>query len=149
MNGLRLIDATKTRLSCPFRDVREKLKTAGMRPTRQRIALGWMLFGRGDRHLTAEMLHEESQKAKMPISLATIYNTLHQFTQAGLLREVAIDGARSYFDTNISDHHHFLIEGEETVLDIAPLKLGAMPKIPEGYEISRVDVVVRLKKMRD
>ncbi len=83
-----------------------------MRPTRQRMALGWILFGKGDRHLTAEMLYEEATHAKVPVSLATVYNTLHQFTEVGLLRQVAVDGSKTYFDTNASAHHHFFVEGD-------------------------------------
>src|SRR5262245_7982586 len=85
----------------------EKLRKAGLRPTRQRLALAQLLFGRGDRHVTAEGLHEEAVGAGMPVSLATVYNTMHQFTAAGLLREVTVDGTRTYFDTNTGDHHHF------------------------------------------
>ena len=76
------------------------------------MALGWILFGKGDRHITAEMLYEEATKAKVPVSLATVYNTLHQFTDVGLLRQVAVDGSKTYFDTNVSQHHHFFVEGE-------------------------------------
>ena len=89
------------------------LRQVGLRPTRQRMALGWILFGKGDRHLTAEMLYEEATRAKVPVSLATIYNTLHQFTEVGLLRQVAVDGSKAYFDTNASAHHHFFVEGDE------------------------------------
>src|SRR5213080_2659485 len=103
---------------CPWHDVKSMLRQAGLRPTRQRMALGWILFGKGDRHVTAELLHEEAGKAKVPVSLATIYNTLHQFTQAGLLREVAVDGSKTYFDTNASDHHHFFVEDDNVVFDI-------------------------------
>ena len=88
------------------------LRQVGLRPTRQRMALGWILFGKGDRHITAEMLYEEATKAKVPVSLATVYNTLHQFTEVGLLRQVAVDGSKTYFDTNVSQHHHFFVEGE-------------------------------------
>src|SRR5262249_10839004 len=97
---------------CPWHDVKATLREVGLRPTRPRMALGWMLFGKGDRHVTAEMLYEEALKAKVPVSLATIYNTLHQFTDAGLLRQVAVDGSKTYFDTNVSQHHHFFIENE-------------------------------------
>ena len=94
------------------------LRQVGLRPTRQRMALGWLLFGKGDRHLTAEMLYEEATRAKVPVSLATIYNTLHQFTEVGLLRQVAVDGSKAYFDTNASAHHHFFIEGADELVDI-------------------------------
>src|SRR5256885_12773150 len=95
---------------CPWHDVKSMLRDVGLRPTRQRVALAWILFGKGDRHITAEMLFEEASKAKVPLSLATVYNTLHQFTDLGLLRQVAVDGSKTYFDTNTSRHHHFFIE---------------------------------------
>jgi Fur family iron response transcriptional regulator len=133
---------------CPWHDVKTRLRGMGLRPTRQRMALGWILFGKGDRHLTAEMLYEEASQAKVPVSLATIYNTLHQFTDVGLLRQVAVDGSKTYFDTNVSAHHHFFVEGENALLDIPEtgVVLGAAPTPPEGYEIARVDVVVRLRR---
>jgi Fur family iron response transcriptional regulator len=133
---------------CPWHDVREMLRAVGLRPTRQRMALGWLLFSKGGRHLTAEMLFEEANKAKVPVSLATIYNTLHQFTEVGLLRQVAVDGSKTYFDTNTTDHHHFFIEGEHALLDIpaAETVVDRLPTPPEGYEIARIDVVVRLRR---
>ena len=133
---------------CPWHDVKAMLRQVGLRPTRQRMALGWLLFGKGDRHLTAEMLYEEATRAKVPVSLATIYNTLHQFKEVGLLRQVAVDGSKAYFDTNTSAHHHFFVEGEGELLDIpdASVLVGADPTPPEGYEIERVDVIVRLRR---
>jgi len=133
---------------CPWHDVKTMLRQVGLRPTRQRMALGWLLFGKGDRHLTAEGLYEEATRAKVPVSLATIYNTLHQFTEAGLLRQVAVDGSKAHFDTNTTAHHHFFVEGADEVLDIpaADVIVGRTPAPPEGYEITRVDVVVRLRK---
>jgi Fur family iron response transcriptional regulator len=133
---------------CPWHDVKAMLREVKLRPTRQRMALGWILFAKGDRHLTAEMLYEEATRAKVPVSLATVYNTLHQFTDVGLLRQVAVDGSKSYFDTNVSDHHHFFVEGEESLVDIPDTEvvLGKAPVAPEGFEVARVDVVVRLKR---
>jgi Fur family iron response transcriptional regulator len=124
------------------------LRQVGLRPTRQRMALGQLLFAKGDRHFTAEMLYEEATHAQVPVSLATVYNTLHQFTDAGLLRQVAVDGSKTYFDTRTSQHHHFFVEGEHALLDIpdADVILGKTPSPPEGYEITRVDVVVRLRR---
>ena len=132
---------------CPWHDVKAKLRDVGLRPTRQRMALGWILFAKGDRHVTAEMLYEEATRAKVPVSLATVYNTLHQFTEVGLLRQVAVDGSKAYFDTNVSDHHHFFIESDHNLVDIPSADgiVGELPPVPEGYEISRVDVVVRLR----
>jgi len=133
---------------CPWHDVKAMLRQVGLRPTRQRMALGWLLFGKGDRHLTAEMLYEEASRAKVPVSLATIYNTLHQFTEVGLLRQVAVDGSKAYFDTNTSTHHHFFVEGEDELLDISgsDALVGNSPTPPEGYEVARVDVIVRLRR---
>jgi Fur family transcriptional regulator, iron response regulator len=133
---------------CPWHDVKSMLRDVGLRPTRQRMALGWILFGKGDRHITAEMLYEEAAKAKVPVSLATVYNTLHQFTDVGLLRQVAVDGSKTYFDTNVSQHHHFFVEGENDLLDIpvADVIVGKTPIPPEGYEVARIDVVVRLRR---
>jgi Fur family transcriptional regulator, iron response regulator len=133
---------------CPWHDVKSMLRDVGLRPTRQRMALGWILLGKGDRHTTAEMLYEEATKAKVPVSLATVYNTLHQFTDVGLLRQVAVDGSKTYFDTNVSQHHHFFVEGENNLLDIpdADVVVGRTPTPPEGYEIARIDVVVRLRR---
>lgn len=133
---------------CPWHDVKGMLREVGLRPTRQRMALGWILFAKGDRHLTAEMLYEEATRAKVPVSLATVYNTLHQFTEVGLLRQVAVDGSKTYFDTNASEHHHFFVEGEDSLVDIpeAEVVVDRMPIAPPGYEIARIDVVVRLKR---
>ncbi|GAA0784768.1 iron response transcriptional regulator IrrA [Roseibium denhamense] len=127
--------------------VRNILRDAGLRPTRQRVSLAEILYSKGDRHISAELLHEEAVSADVPVSLATVYNTLHQFTEAGLLREVAIDGNKTYFDTNVSDHHHFFIEGENRVIDIPGegVGIGSIPHAPEGMEVVRVDVVVRVR----
>ena len=135
---------------CPWHDVKELLRTVGLRPTRQRMALGWILFGKGDRHLTAEMLYEEASKAKVPVSLATIYNTLHQFTEVGLLRQVGVDGSKAYFDTNVSSHHHFFLEGDNELLDIpeTDIVIEKGPTPPEGYEVAHIDVVVRLRRKK-
>lgn len=131
--------------------IRAMLRESGLRPTRQRVALADLLFGQGNRHLSAENLHEEAMRHRVPVSLATVYNTLHQFTEAGLLREVAVDGSKTYFDTNTTDHHHFFVEDDNRVMDIPPGVMGVddVPAPPPGYEISRIDVVVRLRRIRD
>lgn len=132
---------------CPVHDLKSRLRAAGLRPTRQRVALGWLLFGRGDRHVCADSLFDEAQGARVPVSLATIYNTLNQFTQAGLLREIPLEGARSYFDTRVTHHHHFYTE-EDGLTDISEhdVSIARLPTPPEGMVIERVDVVVRLRK---
>ncbi len=135
---------SKTR---PFTGVLERLRTAGLRPTRQRLALAKLLFEKGDRHLTAEMLHGETRNANVRVSLATVYNTLHQFTAAGLLREVVVDTARSYFDTNTGDHHHFFHVDTGQLEDVPSDKavVSALPEPPDGKSIKRVDVVIRIE----
>ena len=122
------------------------LRRAGLRPTRQRVALANLLFANGDRHVTAEMLHEEAVRAGQRVSLATVYNTLHQFKRAGLLREIAIGGQRAYFDTNTSNHNHYFIEAESKLLDIPgdSIRVDGLPEPPENLRISHIDVVVRL-----
>ncbi len=132
---------------CPVHALRAKLKESGLRPTRQRMALGLLLFSKGDRHLTAEKLYEEAQDLRVPVSLATVYNGLHVFTEAGLLREVAVDGSKVYYDTNVSNHHHFLVQGSNVLIDIPALAIdkSVVPQPPEGMEIAGIDVVVRLR----
>jgi Fur family iron response transcriptional regulator len=134
--------------SRPWRRCEELLRRAGLKSTRQRMALGWLLFARGNRHVTAEMLYEEAIEAKVPVSLATVYNTLNQFTEAGLLRQISVENSRAFFDTNPTEHHHFLIQGEDALLDIPPAEVGldTLPQPPPGFEIARVDVVVRLRR---
>jgi Fur family iron response transcriptional regulator len=125
-----------------------RLRAAGLRPTRQRVALARLLFDGGDRHVTAEQLHGEAIAAAIPVSLATVYNTLHQFTGTGLLREVVVEPGRSYFDTNIDDHHHFFCESTGMLQDIpgAAVTVGQLPRAPAGTEISRVDVIIRVRR---
>ncbi len=129
-----------------IRDVTARLRAAGMRPTRQRIALARALFAKGDRHITAEQLHAEAQDQHVGISLATVYNTLHQFTRAGLLRELAIGSGRSYFDTNLSHHHHFFYEGSGQLVDVAGdlVKVSTVPAPPKGTRVAGIDVVIRI-----
>jgi Fur family iron response transcriptional regulator len=124
----------------------DRLRGAGLRPTRQRLALAKLLFEQGDRHITAEQLHSEAMQANIRVSLATVYNTLHQFTEVGLLREIVADSGRSYFDTNTSDHHHFFFEKEGRLEDIphGQMMVSNLPQPPYGMRIASVEVVVRL-----
>lgn len=126
------------------------LAQGGLRPTRQRVALAQLLVGDGrDRHVTAESLHHSAVRAGEPVSLATVYNTLRAFCEAGLMREITVDGSKSYFDTNMSDHPHFYWEDEARLTD-APageLEIRCLPQAPEGAEIAAVDVVIRLRKI--
>jgi len=131
----------------PFKQVLDLLRGVGLRPTRQRLALAKMLFEGPDRHVTAEILHAEAQAASMRVSLATVYNTLHQFTSAGLLREIIVDSQRSYFDTNMTDHHHFFLEGSGELKDIPgdQVEVAGLPAPPPGMAVKRVDIVVRVE----
>lgn len=132
----------------PYSHAIDLIKRAGLRPTRQRIGLAKLLFGDGNRHVTAEQLHDEAQSVNLAVSLATVYNSLHQFTAAGLLREVVVEPGRSYFDTNTSNHHHFYMEDDATLQDIPEdaITLSVLPAPPAGTQIRRVDVVVQLKR---
>ena len=123
---------------------------AGMRLTRQRVILSELLFANGDRHVTAEALHAEALAADAQISLATVYNTLNQFTQAGLLRRIGPDGSRSFFDTNTSPHPHYYLQGEDILLDVpeADLAVANMPQPLPGHEVSRLDVIIHLRRKR-
>jgi Fur family transcriptional regulator, iron response regulator len=124
-----------------------RLRHAGLRPTLQRLALGELLFAKGDRHVCAETLHAEARSARVPVSLATVYNTLNQFRDAGLIREIAIEGDRTYFDTNTSNHFHFFDVARQELMDIDldGVSVSGVPAPPAGKEIDRIDVIVRLR----
>ena len=135
----------------PFANIVARLREVNLRPTRQRMALARLLFAGGDRHVTAETLHKEAQRNRVRVSLATVYNTLHQFTSAGLLREVVVATARSYFDTNTSHHHHFFCEDTQMLEDIPgeAIRVDSVPSPPDGTSIRRVDVVIRVSRSAD
>lgn len=135
----------------PFAEVLGRLKAVGLRPTRQRLALAKLLFDEGDRHITAEQLHAMARDASVKVSLATVYNTLHQFQESGLLREVVVGPGRSYFDTNVSDHHHFFVEPAGELVDIPhdSVQVGALPAPPPGTAVDRVDVIIRVTRSSD
>ncbi len=125
------------------------LNTAGLRPTRQRVALAELLVGDGeDRHVTAESLFAASSASGEKVSLATVYNTLRAFCDAGLMREITVDGSKSYFDTNTSNHPHFYWEDSASLTDapVEQLQISQLPDAPEGAEIAQVDVVIRLRR---
>lgn len=130
----------------PFSHAVERLQGAGLRPTRQRLGLARLLFGSGHRHVTAEQLHGEALGGGLKVSLATVYNALNQFTEAGLLREVVVEAGRSYFDTNTEAHHHFFYERDGMLEDIpsSHVAFERLPDPPLGVKFSRVDVIVRL-----
>ena len=132
----------------PYSQVINRLRSVELRPTRQRIALARLLFDGADRHVTAEMLHAEAQEASIQVSLATVYNTLHQFTAAGLLREIVVDSQRCYFDTNMNDHHHFFFKGDNRLEDIPgeEVVLARLPEAPAGTKVTGVDIVIRVSE---
>lgn len=132
----------------PYSDVLELLNAAGLRPTRQRLALARLLFERGDHHVTADGLYGEAQAAGVQVSLATVYNALHQFTAAHLLREVVVDSGVTYFDTNTSDHYHVYFEDEGRLVDVdgGETDLRRLTAAPEGTRVTRVDVVIRVRQ---
>jgi Fur family transcriptional regulator, iron response regulator len=125
----------------------QRLRAVNLRPTRQRVALARLLLENGERHFTAEQLHGEALAAGIRVSLATVYNTLHQFTDSGLLHEVIVEPGRSYFDTNTTDHHHFFCEATDQLQGIPGEELAVtkLPLPPSGTEISRVDVIIRVR----
>lgn len=132
----------------PGSSIRSRLRQAGLRPTRQRVALAALLLGNGERHFTAKMLFEEARRARMPLSLATVYNTLRNFIDAGFLGQIPIDGSTAFFDTNARDHCHFLVEGTNDLIDVRPseLTISRTPTAPDGFEIVKVDVIVRVRR---
>ena len=133
------------KLDRPYAHALDVLRTSGLRPTRQRLSLAKVLFSGDHRHITAEQLHVEAMHADMRVSLATIYNTLHQFTEVGLLRVIVVDPGRAYFDTNTSPHHHFFYEKSGMVMDIPEDEITvAHLKAPTDGHVRRVDVVVRV-----
>lgn len=127
-------------------EMSSRLKKAGLRPTRQRLALAGLLYQHGDRHLTAEQLYEEALRDRIQVSLATVYNCLNQFTRAGLIREVVVDSGRSYFDTNVSRHHHFYHDGTGQLTDIPAeaISLGDLPAAPDGTRVASAEVIIRV-----
>ena len=149
MAGTLMSGQTATMASRTYSHVLERLKVAGLRPTRQRMALAKLLLESGPRHITAEELFHEARTAGIPVSLATVYNALHQFTSVGLLREVVVDLGQSYFDTNTSHHHHFFDEktGELTDIPEEEIEIKRLPAAPAGSEIERVEVIVRLRHL--
>ncbi len=130
-------------------DCSDLLRQAGLRPTRQRLLLGAFLFSKGGRHVTADMIYTEAAAANMPMSRATVYNTLNQLTEAGLLRQIGVDGSKSFFfDTNPTPHHHFFVDREDRLLDVPAPGVGIelLPQPLPGYEIAGVDVIVHLRR---
>lgn len=132
----------------PYTNALNRLKEANLRPTRQRLALARLMFEDGHRHITAEQIHSEAMANTIKVSLATVYNTLHQFTDAGLLNEIVVDSGRSYFDTNTAPHYHFYCEEDGMLSDIPAesIQIAGIPNMPRGTELQSVDLVFRLKR---
>lgn len=125
-----------------------RLRAAGLRPTRQRLALTKALFEGSNRHVTADLLHREVKADGAAISLATVYNALHQFTEAGMLREVLVEWGRSFFDTNVSDHYHFFVEETGELIDLPgeAIGLARLPEVPPGMTLSKIEITLHLTK---
>jgi len=141
------IDHSASETLRPYAILLEKLRVAGLRPTRQRLALARLLFGEGDeRHVTAESLHEEAVNAGIKVSLATVYNTLHQFTEAGLLTELVVEPSRTYFDINTKPHHHFYYADTGRLQDVpaSAIDFSTFPNLPEGAALKQVHVIITL-----
>jgi len=128
--------------------VLDRLRAAGLRPTRQRLALAKLLFAGGHRHVTAESLFNEARAKRINLSLATVYNALHDFTGRGLLREISVEAGRSYFDTNTAEHHHFYYERSGKLQDVPldAVRIASLPEAPAGETVKRVDVIIRLAR---
>ena len=124
----------------------ERLRNASLRPTRQRLTLAKLLFENGNRHVTAEDLHSEARGVGVNVSLATVYNTLHQFTETGLLREVVVESGRTHFDTNTTQHSHFFYEKSGRLLDIPTeaIEISQLPPTPDGTEIAGIDITIHI-----
>ena len=135
----------------PYSNALRCLQDVGLRPTRQRLALAKLLFDGEDRHVTAELLQKEVGRIDAKVSLATIYNTLHQFTEAGLLKEVVVNPGKTYFDTNVSDHHHLYFKEEDKLIDLKSdeLVISTFPNVPEGKKISGISVVVHMENCQN
>jgi Fur family iron response transcriptional regulator len=134
-------------LERPFAPAMRQLKAAGLRPTRQRLALAKLLLDTAPRHVTAEELFQEARAAGIPVSLATVYNTLHQFTAAGIMSEVVVGSGQSYFDTNPTSHYHYFDPATGEIIDIPQelVRFLRLPSPPPGKVIERIDVVVRIR----
>lgn len=123
-----------------------RLQSAGLRATPKRIAIGGLLFDGQDRHVTADDVAVMARKSGIRVSLATVYNTLNQFVSAGLMKRITLDTDRTYFDTNVSDHHHLFFEQNGVLHDIPgdSIRVEGLPEIPAGAKVRSVEVIVRM-----
>lgn len=141
------IAASPPEFKRPFSHVVHQLRSVGLRPTRQRLALAKLLFdAESTRHVSAEALHAEALEEGIRVSLATVYNTLHQFVEVGLLKEVVIDSSRTYFDTNTAEHHHFYEKATGLLIDVPEdcVHVELMMETPKGMQLAATETVFRL-----
>lgn len=141
------IAGTPPEFKRPFSHVVHQLRSVGLRPTRQRLALAKLLFdAETTRHVSAEALHAEALEEGIRVSLATVYNTLHQFVDVELLKEVVIDSNRTYFDTNTSRHHHFYEKATGLLIDVPDdsVNVELLKDVPQGMDLTTTEVVFRL-----
>ena len=138
---------TKTPELSTLADFAEQLRLVGLRPTRQRVAIAALLLDGRHRHVSADSLTEEITAAGLQVSGGTVYNTLNQFTDAGLLRRVLVHNEHSLFDTNTDHHHHFYEVSNDQLVDIPneDVILAKLPQAPDGHEIKAVDVVIHIQ----
>ena len=128
----------------------KKIEQSGIRPTKQRRILAKILFEKGDRHISAENLFDEVKKEDRKISMATIYNTLKQFTSLGLIREIVVDQNKSLYCTNNKSHYHLYIEDEGKIHDIPTENINLdIPSIPACLTLHSIDVIVRVRSLKD
>jgi Fur family transcriptional regulator, iron response regulator len=124
-----------------------KLQSAGLRATPKRIAIGGLLLDGVDRHVTADDVAAMARKAGVRVSLATVYNTLNQFVAAGLMKRIILDTDRTYFDTNVSEHHHLFFEDAGRLHDVPgdSIRVEGLPPLPKGAKVRSIDVIVRME----
>ena len=128
-------------------NIKEILRSKSLKLTKQRLLVASFLFDGHHKHVTAEDLFKKLNKSKSKISLATVYNTLHEFYKNKLINKLAINLEKIYFDTNISNHHHFYNKEDELLIDVSNnLVVKGLPNPPKGKKIEKIEVFVHLKK---
>jgi len=128
-------------------NIKEILRSKSLKLTKQRLLIASYLFDGKDKHVSAEELFKKLNKSKSKISLATVYNTLHEFYKNKLISKLTINSEKIYFDTNMTDHHHFYNKKDEMLVDVSGnLKINGLPNPPKGKKIEKIEVLVHLKK---
>ena len=126
------------------------LEKNGIRATKQRRVLAKLIFDKGKRHISAENLFDEVKREERKISMATVYNTLKQFTSLGLIREIVVDQNKSLYCNNNQSHYHLYIEDEGKVIDIPTKNIDLdIPSIPACLQLHNIDVIVRIRTLKD